>query len=117
MLDRTRSHKFVNGDTNASSVVVVVVVICVLKVFTTIRGIFVIRLELQEEKSARNAWISLKKKYASNKSLTIFSHSFIQSAINGVVFFFPHSNTSNGKNKNPRRKLRRATPRITTDRS
>ena len=44
MLDRTRSHKFVNGfDTNASSVVVVVVVvvICVLKVFT-IRGIFVI---------------------------------------------------------------------------
>ena len=43
MLDRTRSHKFVNGfDTNASSVVVVVVVvICVLIVFT-IRGIFVI---------------------------------------------------------------------------
>ena len=110
MLDRTRSHKFVNGETNASSVVVVVVVvICVLKVFTTIRGIFVIRLELQEEKSARNAWISLKKKYASNKSLTIFSHSFIQSAINGVVFF-PHSASSN-KNNNSR-KLRTA-PRTT----
>ena len=63
-------------------------------------------------KKKRFDFISEKKKRAKRKkSLTIFS------AINGVVFFFPHSNTSNGKNKNPRRKLRRATPRITTDRS
>jgi len=64
-----------------------------------------------EEDKKRFDFNSKKKKYERKKSLTIFS------AINGVVFFFPHSNTSNGKNKNPRRKLRRATPRITTDRS
>ena len=108
MLDRTRSHKFVNGDTNASSVVVVVV-ICVLKVFTTIRGIFVIRLELKKNLLETLGFLKKKKIRASNKSLTIFSHSFIQSAINGVVFF-PHSTSSN-KNNNPR-KLRTA-PRTT----
>ena len=76
-------------------------------------GEFCYSLVVEEDKNlSKNASISLlKKKYERKKSLTIFS------AINGVVFFFPHSNTSNGKNKNPRRKLRGATPRITTDRS
>ena len=76
MLERTRSHKFVNGDTNASSVVVVVVVvvvICVLKVFT-IRGIFVIRLVVEEDKNLyKNASISfLKKKIRAKKKFDYF---------------------------------------------
>lgn len=72
MLDRTRSHKFVIRDTNSSSVVVVV--ICVFKVFTTrIRGIFVINLVVEEDKNlSKNASISFLKKKIRAKKKSLF---------------------------------------------
>ena len=61
MLDRTRSHKFVNAFASSSSVFVFVgVVICV---FLLIRGILLFVWVVEEDKNlSKNASISFQKK-------------------------------------------------------